>query len=65
MELFQLTALLPEELQKQFPPTLLVTELALRRDVEMAKHYVLRCRLESLSEKQVGAVLSSVCCCLR
>lgn len=59
-----MTALLPEKNQEQFPPTLFVTELATQRDVKLGEHYVMRCRLDVLSEKQVGVVLSCVCCCL-
>ena len=61
VELFHMTALLPEKNQEQFPPTLFVTELATQRDVKLGEHYVMRCRLDVLSEKQVGVVLSCVC----
>ena len=64
VELFHMTALLPEKNQEQFPPTLFVTELATQRDVKLGEHYVMRCRLDVLSEKQVGAVLRCLCCCL-
>ena len=59
-----MTALLPEKNQEQFPPTLFVTELATQRDVKLGEHYVMRCRLDVLSEKQVGEVLSCGSRCL-
>jgi hypothetical protein len=52
-ELFYLTALIPERYLEQFPPTLFVSELANRATVQLGRHYVMRCRLEFLTDKQV------------
>ena len=54
VDLFYMTALIPEKYLEQFPPTLFVTSLATQRDVKLGRHFVMRCRLDFLTEKQLG-----------
>ena len=54
VDLFYMTALIPEKYLEQFPPTLFVTSLATQKDVKLGRHYVMRCRLDFLTEKQLG-----------
>jgi hypothetical protein len=52
VELFVMTCLIPEKYLEQMPPTLYATELAPQRDVKLGRHYVMRCRLNFLSDRQ-------------
>ncbi len=54
VDLFYMTALIPEKYLEQFPPTLFVTSLATQKDVKLGRHFVMRCRLDFLTEKQLG-----------
>ena len=54
VDLFYMTALIPETYLEQFPPTLFVTSLATQKDVKLGRHFVMRCRLDFLTEKQLG-----------
>jgi hypothetical protein len=38
---------------EQLPPTLFVTELLARSDVQMSKHYIVQCRLGFLTDRQL------------
>lgn len=54
VDLFYMTALIPEQYLEQFPPSLYVTSLATQKDVKLGRHFVMRCRLDFLTEKQLG-----------
>ena len=54
VDLFYMTALIPEKYLEQFPPSLFVTSLATQKDVRLGRHFVMRCRLDFLTEKQLG-----------
>lgn len=54
VDLFYMTALIPEKYLEQFPPSLFVTSLATQKDVKLGRHFVMRCRLDFLTEKQLG-----------
>ena len=54
VDLFYMTALIPEKYLEQFPPTLFVTSLATQKDVRLGRHFVMRCRLDFLTGKQLG-----------
>ena len=54
VDLFYMTALIPQKFLEQFPPTLFVTSLATQKDVKLGRHFVMRCRLDFLTEKQLG-----------
>jgi hypothetical protein len=58
VELFTLTAVVPEKLQEQLPATLFVSALANRNNVKLGKHTVSQCRLESPSERQHQKLLT-------
>ncbi|KAK9805568.1 hypothetical protein WJX72_005675 [[Myrmecia] bisecta] len=53
VELFYMTALVPEKFLEQLPPTLFVSELANRNNVKLGKHYVMRCNLGFMTDKQL------------
>ena len=58
VELFTLTAVVPEKLLEQLPATLFVNALAGRSNVKLGKHTVSQCRLHGLSERQRQKLLT-------
>lgn len=58
VELFSISALVPEKLLEQMPSTLFVSALAGRANVRLGKHYVTQVRLENLEEKQMQKVVT-------
>ncbi|KAK9867594.1 hypothetical protein WJX84_001566 [Apatococcus fuscideae] len=53
VELFHMTALIPEQYLERLPPTLFASELANRSNVHLGRHYVMRCKLGFLSDRQL------------
>ncbi|KAK9835653.1 hypothetical protein WJX74_005051 [Apatococcus lobatus] len=53
VELFHMTALIPEQYLERLPPTLFASELANRSNVNLGRHYVMRCKLGFLTDRQL------------
>ncbi len=49
VELFHMTALIPEQYLERLPPTLFASELANRSNVQLRRHvYVMRCKVSCM-----------------